>query len=219
MTVPGDSTPSASSIEPAPAEPEPPERLSVTILDEAGDWSAFATREGAIRAAAAALAAHPRCEEAQGAEACVVLGDDALLKSLNRTYRGKDLEWWMDAAGVLDERYDEVDDIARARRVPSLQLAGTPDRATLDLNALTDLGVRLVGRIGAPAVLGAGMVAMCAGVATFTRISPDGSYAADVLPGLLLLSKPGRAVVPVIDLLLEPVMHLRPRFLDPAEAA
>ena len=31
-----------------------------------------------------------------------------------RVYRGKDLEWWMDAAGVLDERYDEVDDIARA---------------------------------------------------------------------------------------------------------
>jgi putative flavoprotein involved in K+ transport len=64
-----------------------------------------------------------------------------------RIYRGKDLEWWMDAAGVLDERYDAVDDIARARRVPSLQLAGTPDRSTLDLNALTDIGVKLVGRL------------------------------------------------------------------------
>jgi putative flavoprotein involved in K+ transport len=64
-----------------------------------------------------------------------------------RVYRGKDLEWWMDVAGVLDERYDEVEDIARARRVPSLQLAGTPDRSTLDLNALTDIGVRLVGRL------------------------------------------------------------------------
>ncbi len=64
-----------------------------------------------------------------------------------RMYRGKDIQWWMDAAGVLDERYDEVDDIARARRVPSLQLAGTPDRSTLDLNALTDIGVRLVGRL------------------------------------------------------------------------
>jgi putative flavoprotein involved in K+ transport len=64
-----------------------------------------------------------------------------------RVYRGKDLEWWMDAAGVLDERYDEVDDIARARRVPSLQLAGTPDRSTLDLNALTAIGVKLVGRL------------------------------------------------------------------------
>jgi putative flavoprotein involved in K+ transport len=65
-----------------------------------------------------------------------------------RVYRGKDLEWWMDAAGVLDERYDEVDNIARARRVPSLQLAGTPDRSTLDINALTEIGVKLVGRIG-----------------------------------------------------------------------
>jgi putative flavoprotein involved in K+ transport len=64
-----------------------------------------------------------------------------------RVYRGKDLEWWMDAAGVLDERYDEVDDIARARRVPSLQLAGTPDRSTLDLNTLTEIGVKLVGRL------------------------------------------------------------------------
>jgi putative flavoprotein involved in K+ transport len=64
-----------------------------------------------------------------------------------RLYRGKDLQWWMDAAGVLDERYDEVDDIARARRVPSLQLAGRPDRSTLDLNALTAIGVKLVGRL------------------------------------------------------------------------
>jgi putative flavoprotein involved in K+ transport len=64
-----------------------------------------------------------------------------------RLYRGKDLEWWMDAAGVLDERYDTIDDVSRARRVPSLQLAGTPDRSTLDLNALTAIGVRLVGRL------------------------------------------------------------------------
>jgi putative flavoprotein involved in K+ transport len=64
-----------------------------------------------------------------------------------RLYRGKDLKWWMDAAGVLDERYDEVEDIARARRVPSLQLAGSPDRSTLDLNALGKIGVKLVGRL------------------------------------------------------------------------
>ena len=64
-----------------------------------------------------------------------------------RIYRGHDLEWWMDAAGVLDERYDEIDDIVRARRVPSLQLAGSPERATLDLNTLTDAGVKLVGRL------------------------------------------------------------------------
>lgn len=64
-----------------------------------------------------------------------------------RVYRGRDIQWWMEAAGVLDERYDEVDDIVRARRVPSMQLGGTPERATFDLNALTDIGVRLVGRL------------------------------------------------------------------------
>jgi putative flavoprotein involved in K+ transport len=64
-----------------------------------------------------------------------------------RMYRGRDLEWWMDAAGVLDERYDQIEDITRARRVPSFQLAGTPDRSTLDLNALTATGVKLVGRL------------------------------------------------------------------------
>ena len=64
-----------------------------------------------------------------------------------RVYRGRDIKWWMDAAGVLDDRYDEIDDIQRARSVPSLQLAGSTDRRTVDLNHLTDLGVRLVGRL------------------------------------------------------------------------
>jgi putative flavoprotein involved in K+ transport len=64
-----------------------------------------------------------------------------------RVYRDRDIHWWMEAAGVLDERYDEVDDIVRARRVPSMQLAGTPERATFDLNALTSTGVKLVGRL------------------------------------------------------------------------
>jgi len=64
-----------------------------------------------------------------------------------RLYRGRDIHWWMEAAGVLDERYDEVDDIVRARRVPSMQLAGSPQRATFDLNALSGMGVKLVGRL------------------------------------------------------------------------
>ncbi|MFC4852042.1 NAD(P)-binding domain-containing protein [Actinophytocola glycyrrhizae] len=63
-----------------------------------------------------------------------------------RTYRGRDVLWWMDAAGVWDQRYDEVPDLTRARRLGSPQLAGTPDRTSLDINALTDIGVELVGR-------------------------------------------------------------------------
>jgi putative flavoprotein involved in K+ transport len=64
-----------------------------------------------------------------------------------RVYRGLDIQWWLDALGILDERFDEVDDIVRARRVPSPQLIGTPQHSTLDLNALTDRGVDIVGRL------------------------------------------------------------------------
>jgi len=63
-----------------------------------------------------------------------------------RVYRGRDIEWWMDVTGIHDEGLDDVDDIRRARRVPSLQLTGTPERRTLDLNELTSIGVKLVGR-------------------------------------------------------------------------
>ncbi len=66
-----------------------------------------------------------------------------------RLYRGRDVLWWMERSGLFDERYDEVDDVVRVRRTPSPQLVGTPQRVTLDLNALTDQGVRLVGRLAA----------------------------------------------------------------------
>jgi putative flavoprotein involved in K+ transport len=65
-----------------------------------------------------------------------------------RTYRGRDIFWWLDAAGVLDERYDEVDDLVRARHVPSPQLIGTPERRSIDLTTLQQLGVEIVGRLG-----------------------------------------------------------------------
>jgi putative flavoprotein involved in K+ transport len=66
---------------------------------------------------------------------------------LPRTYRGRDIFWWMDAAGVLDERYDQVDDLVRARHVPSPQLIGSPEHRSIDLNALTGLNVQIVGRL------------------------------------------------------------------------
>jgi putative flavoprotein involved in K+ transport len=65
---------------------------------------------------------------------------------LPRTYRGRDVLWWMDVSGVWNQRFDEIDDLTRARRLPSPQLVGTPDRTTLDLNALSAMGIELVGR-------------------------------------------------------------------------
>jgi putative flavoprotein involved in K+ transport len=58
-----------------------------------------------------------------------------------------DIMWWLDAAGILDERHDEVDDVRRVRSLPSFQLVGTPTRATIDLNTLQASGVRVVGRL------------------------------------------------------------------------
>jgi putative flavoprotein involved in K+ transport len=62
-----------------------------------------------------------------------------------RRYRGRDILSWLDELGILDERWDEVDDLVRARNLPSLQLVG--GSRTLDLNALQASGVRLVGRL------------------------------------------------------------------------
>ena len=66
---------------------------------------------------------------------------------LPRVYRGRDIKWWMDVIGAMDVRYDEVDDINRARRLPSLQLIGTPERQSIDLNSLRKAGVEIVGRL------------------------------------------------------------------------
>jgi putative flavoprotein involved in K+ transport len=99
---------------------------------------------GVLVAGASASGTQIACEIARSGRPVVLAVGEHIRAP--RVYRGKDLQWWMDAAGVLDERYDQIDDIVRARRVPSLQLAGTPDRSTLDLNVLSDLGVTLVGR-------------------------------------------------------------------------
>jgi putative flavoprotein involved in K+ transport len=65
---------------------------------------------------------------------------------LPRSYRGRDVLWWMEASGVWRQRYNEIDDLERARGLPSPQLIGTPEHATLDLNALQAARVELVGR-------------------------------------------------------------------------
>ena len=65
-----------------------------------------------------------------------------------RTYRGRDIFWWTDATATLDERYDELDDLVRARRLPSPQLVGSSDRRSIDINHLAHQGITIVGRLG-----------------------------------------------------------------------
>lgn len=85
------------------------------------------------------IAAELRCS---GRPVTLAVGEHVRLP---RCYRGRDILWWMDAAGVLDDRFDEQPDPVRARSLPSMQLVGAAGR-TIDLNALSRLGVRLVGR-------------------------------------------------------------------------
>jgi putative flavoprotein involved in K+ transport len=68
---------------------------------------------------------------------------------LPRTYRGRDVLWWMQASGVWDERYEQIEDLERARSLPSPQLSGARGQETLDINALARTGVRIVGRLSA----------------------------------------------------------------------
>jgi len=79
-----------------------------------------------------------------GREVTLAVGEHVRMP---RRYRGRDIFWWLDASGVLDQRHDEVDDLVRARHVPSPQLVGAPDGRSVELNALADRGVRLVGRL------------------------------------------------------------------------
>ena len=64
-----------------------------------------------------------------------------------RIYRGHDIQWWMHMTGLHDTRYDAIDDLVRARHVPSPQLIGSREQPIFDLNALTEKGVRLAGRL------------------------------------------------------------------------
>ncbi len=79
-----------------------------------------------------------------GLEVTVAVGEHIRLP---RSYRGRDIYWWMDRIGQLDERYDEVDDVERARRHASVQVVGNDEDRDLDLNALREGGVQLVGRL------------------------------------------------------------------------
>jgi putative flavoprotein involved in K+ transport len=64
-----------------------------------------------------------------------------------RTYRGMDIYWWLDRLGLLDTTIDQMPDRLLARREPSAQVVGGPDRRRLDLATLQADGVRLAGRV------------------------------------------------------------------------
>ncbi len=93
-----------------------------------------------------------------------------------RRYRDSDILKWMEITGRWDERYDQVDDIDRQRATPSLQLAGEARENPLELNALQDIGIELVGR----------MAGVRDGVAMFSGALANVCMAADLKLNRLL---------------------------------
>jgi len=63
-----------------------------------------------------------------------------------RRYRGRDILWWMERAGILGQTIDKMRDARSARSAPSLQLAGRSDHP-VGLDALAARGVTLAGRL------------------------------------------------------------------------
>jgi putative flavoprotein involved in K+ transport len=93
-----------------------------------------------------------------------------------RCYRGRDILWWLDRMGVLDERIEDVHDREQSIAQPSFQLVGRPDRMTIDLAVLQEMGVGVTGRL----------TGIDGGVARFDDSLVATTVAADVkLAGLL----------------------------------
>jgi putative flavoprotein involved in K+ transport len=128
---------------PACAEAVPP---TVSTLTSMQYRHPSKLREGGVLVVGASATGIQIADEIQRSGRPVTLAVGEHVRA-PRVYRGRDIQWWMEAAGIFDERYDEIENIARARSLPSIQLVGSDERRTLDLNALTDLGVTLFGRL------------------------------------------------------------------------
>ncbi len=128
---------------PALAAEMPEKLLSVTTHQYRNPAQLPAGRVLVVGASATGLQLADEIQRS-GREVVLAVGEHVRLP---RVYRGRDIQWWMHAAGILDEGLADVDDINRARNLPSPQLVGSRARPILDLNAMSDAGVRLIGRL------------------------------------------------------------------------
>ncbi len=128
---------------PAVRDALPPEITSLTTLDYRNPDQ---VPEGGVLVVGASASGVQIADELlrHGRPVSIAVGEHVRMP---RRYRGSDVLWWMEAAGVLSERFDQIDDLVRARSLPSMQLVGSPDGVTVDLNALTARGARLLGRL------------------------------------------------------------------------
>ena len=124
---------------------------------------------------------------------------------LPRVYRGRDILWWMDVIGTMNMRYDEIDDLDRLRHLPSLQLIGTPERESIDLNSLRKLGVEIVGRL----------VGLRDGKAQFSGSLANQCALADLKMNRLLASIDAWITANRQDALFSPPCRYEPTHIEP----
>jgi len=101
--------------------------------------------EGGVLIVGAAASGIQLADEIANSGRPVALAVGRHLRML-RQYRGKDILWWLDQMGALDETTEEVYDLETSRNQPALQLVGRPDHSSIDLGTLAAKGVRMVGR-------------------------------------------------------------------------
>ncbi|HMI93882.1 MAG TPA: NAD(P)-binding domain-containing protein, partial [Polyangiales bacterium] len=101
---------------------------------------------GGVLIVGASAAGAQLADELQRAGRKVVLAVGRHLR-VPRSYRGRDLFYWLDRMGRLSERARDVRDLAQAKRIPSYQLIGRDGGPGVDLAALQALGVQLTGRV------------------------------------------------------------------------
>jgi putative flavoprotein involved in K+ transport len=124
---------------------------------------------------------------------------------LPRTYRGRDIFWWLEATGLLAERYDQIDDLTRARHLPSPQLTGALGATFSDLNSLAGQGVRIVGRLGR----------ITSGVAQFSGSLANTCVLADLKMNRFLHRADEWATTSRLDDELPPPHRFEPTHVDP----
>ena len=124
---------------------------------------------------------------------------------LPRSYRGRDIFWWLEATGLLAERFDQIDDLTRARHLPSPQLTGTHEATMTDLNSLTAQGVRIVGRLGR----------ISDGLAQFSGSLPNTGALADLKMNRFLNRADEWAATSGLDGELPPPHRFAPTYVDP----
>jgi putative flavoprotein involved in K+ transport len=123
---------------------------------------------------------------------------------LPRTYRDRDIFWWLEATGVLAQRYHEIDDLTRARHLPSPQLTGTAQAELTDINRLAERGIRMVGRLGR----------ISSGVAQFSGSLPNVCSLADLKMNRFLSRADQWAASAGIDDQLPPAHRFAPTHVD-----